>query len=86
MTRYSASMDQGSSDRYGREWAILSQVKPGDRLFTDDGFTCMRFGEAKIVRRNEEGQLYVPCRDGRHYLDAQLEHGRLIGFYTRLYR
>jgi hypothetical protein len=86
------TMDQVASEKTDREWgiarrikkgrwAILKTLKPGDRLFTDGGFTCMPDGELKIVRRDENG-LYVPCRRGKHYLDGQLdERGRLIGLY-----
>jgi hypothetical protein len=83
-------MDDASTNQFSREWAISRQVKPGDRLFTDDGFTCMPAWQAKIVRRDEKGELYVAClceRGGRHYLDGQLdEQGRLVGLYRRLPR
>jgi hypothetical protein len=85
--RANPDMAKGQSDTYGRDWAILSKIKPGDRLFTDSGFTCMGAGEAKIVRRDDQGRLFVPCRDGRHYLDGQRgENGALVGLYTRLHR
>jgi hypothetical protein len=70
-----------SHDIYKRQWAKFSKVKSGDRLFTDEGFTCMPAGEVKYVCRDEEG-LYVPCRDGKHYLVGQRERDALVGFYT----
>jgi hypothetical protein len=64
--------------------ATANNVKVGDRLIPDGGFTCMTPGHIKVVRR-DEGRLYVKCEDGCHYLDGQLdEHGRLIGFQVRV--
>ena len=87
-------MDQAASEKTDRDWGIkrrikagprwanLKNVKPGDRLFTDGGFTCMEAGELKVVRRDEGGQLYVACRDGKHLLDGQNDgDGKLIGVY-----
>jgi hypothetical protein len=80
-TSNDASTDR-SCDIYKRQWAELSKVKAGDRLFADEGFTCMSAGEVKYVRRDHEGQLFVPCRDGKHYLVGQREGDVLVGFYT----
>jgi hypothetical protein len=75
-------MDRRSHGHRDREWVVAKKVKAGDRLFTDGGFTCMPGGELKVVREDGDG-LYVACRDGRHYLDGQLdEQGRLVGFYN----
>jgi hypothetical protein len=58
--------------------ARLDDLKAGDTLFADDGFTCMQAG-VKTVREDEDG-LYIPCADGSHYLDGQLrEDGTLAG-------
>lgn len=67
-----------------RQFVKLKDVKRGDVLKTDGGFTCMREGVLKKVRQGRDGQLYVRCgRDGRHVLDGQADDrtGRYIGFY-----
>lgn len=56
----------------------LSDLKAGDRITTDNSFTCMGAG-IRTVQEDESG-LYLLCEDGRHYLDGQQdEHGHLIG-------
>lgn len=55
----------------GREWAKLSALKPGDHLTMDDGFTCGISDQTLEVGKDEHG-LYVPCSEGKHYLDGQL--------------
>lgn len=50
--------------------AKLSDLKPGDAVIADDGFTCMKAGP-KTVQSGDNGVLYVPCDEGRHYLFGQ---------------
>lgn len=60
----------------------LQDVKPGDRLVPDAGFSCLRKGEAYAVRSAEDAKgLFINCADGRHYLDGQTneETGELVG-------
>ena len=58
----------------------LSEIKPGDKLIADGGFTCLDEDEVVEVAKDEEGFLYVPCRDGQHHLDGQEgENGEVIG-------
>lgn len=47
----------------------LADIKIGDRVKTDGGFTCMAAG-TKIVEGDDDG-LFIPCNDGKHYLDGQ---------------
>jgi hypothetical protein len=62
-------------------FAKFSQLKVGDKLSADAGFTCLREGEIGTVR-GKPGHFYVLCagpedeagRDYgrcRHYLDGQ---------------
>lgn len=68
-------------DRCGRPWAMASDVKAGDMLQCDGGFTCMRDGAKKVVKADGD-KRYVACRDGRHYLKGQENNdGALIGLY-----
>jgi hypothetical protein len=58
----------------------LKDVKPGDMLTCDCAFTCTDPQRAyKVYSDEEDGSLYIKCRDGRHYLVGQLQHGVLVG-------
>lgn len=57
----------------------LSDLKPGDTVQVDDGFTCM-IASLRVVQDDKHGGLYVPCNDGNHLLDGQRrEDGELVG-------
>lgn len=67
-------------DRNGNPWAKLSEVKAGDTIVADGGFTCMEPGP-KIVRQAKHG-LCINCVDGDHYLSGQADDGEhLVGLY-----
>ena len=58
----------------------ISQLKEGDQLIADGGFTCIPAGQRVVVKADEAGLLYVPCSEGAHYLCGQLtDEGLLIG-------
>jgi hypothetical protein len=82
------------SDTLGRPYALASEVKVGDRLICDGGFSCMKADAKKTVKRRAGrlkgvskeyakdpfARLYIDCKCGGHMLDGQLgEHGELIG-------
>jgi hypothetical protein len=48
-------------------------VKTGTTLIADEGFTCIKEGALLEVQADHEGDLYVPCKHGAHYLDGQLD-------------
>lgn len=52
--------------------AQMSALKPGDELLCDDGFTCIKPWSKLTVFADAEGQFYISCDEGRHYLDGQL--------------
>lgn len=59
----------------------LSELKAGDTLIADAGFTCMAAGETEVTA-DSEGSLYVVCEDGVHYLAGQVDfedHDTLVG-------
>lgn len=79
----------------GREWARLSNLKAGDRVELDDGFTCGIAGKTLTVLQDEDG-LFVPCDGGdiseephatnerKHYLDGQIsevDNDHLVGIW-----
>lgn len=56
----------------------LNDLKPGDVIKIDGGFTCAGEGY-RVVKKDSHG-LYFQCRDGQHYLDGQEnEDGSLVG-------
>jgi hypothetical protein len=68
-------------DTQGRPWAKLSEIKSGDVLTIDSGFTCMAQGERKLVEIIA-GECYVRCNHGMHYLNDSADDGEhLVGFY-----
>jgi hypothetical protein len=54
-------------------FAKLSEIKPGDMLITDGGFTCIGNLEQREVQKDDEGRLFISCADGRHYLGRRSE-------------
>lgn len=66
-------------------WSKLEDLKPGDKLKADGGFTCLKEGDIREVKLHECGSLYVDCADGgKHFLEGQLDYktdsGEVIGF------
>lgn len=72
-----------TTDKNGRTYAKLSDVKPCDVLEADGGFDCLKPRQLEIVKVKENGSLYIDCSyDGGHILDGQLDdEGYLIGLY-----
>lgn len=70
-----------TKDIKGRHYAKLQELKVGDAIELDGGFTCAKAG-TKIVKQNERGELYFPCKGGRHMLVGQADDGiHCIGVY-----
>lgn len=67
----------------GYSLAPVSKVKPGTRLITDGGFTCMGDHQIRVVKKDKNGELYVSCGQGFHGLDGQLddEGENYVGFW-----
>ena len=62
----------------------IDDVKEGDKLVADAGFTCLKDGQEVKVCRTPDGLLAIPCACGDHLLDGQVEeHGELIGLKRR---
>lgn len=58
----------------------LSDLKEGDVLRCDAGFTCIEKNSLAVVNKDDKGKLWIACRSGRHYLDGQEDkNGELIG-------
>jgi len=50
----------------------LSEMRASDKLIADSGFTCLNAGE-HVVQADGEGQLFIACSDGKHYLAGQTD-------------
>ena len=62
----------------------FNDVKPGDALLADGGFDCLDNGERVVVSVDPDGDLYVPCRCGKHSLEGQRgfdNPDELVGFF-----
>jgi hypothetical protein len=72
-------------DLKGREYARVGAVQAGDKVQADGDFRCIPANRILTVSGDKNG-LYIPCRDGRHYLDGQIERrGNGSAFYMGLY-
>lgn len=67
-------------DANGIEWVKLSELRPGDVIRLDEGFTCHPPG--LVVVQGEIGNLSFNCDDGSHSLDGQCDDGEhCVGVY-----
>lgn len=58
-------------------FAKYENLKVGDVLQADDGFTCLEEGAKVVVAYSREDDgFYVPCSCGRHYLMGQVDDTR----------
>lgn len=78
---------QSITDRVPGDFPKLDDLKPGDKLVADGGFTCLYEGEVVTVQKDGSGELFVMCagekpgqdygkpqttkRTGQHGLDGQ---------------
>lgn len=72
------------TDLLGNPYATVRGTGPGNNLFADGDFTCIRKGATVVVTAEKRtGRLYIPCRSGKHFLDGQLsDDGK---YYVGLY-
>jgi hypothetical protein len=61
-------------------FARIGDVRQGDVLMPDNGFTCMRAGEKLTVNKDNHG-LFVACDEGKHYLSGQEEGHYYVGLF-----
>lgn len=67
-------------DSHGNEYAKISQLMPGQKIWHDGGSPCWRGHWSRL--RYEDG-FYFPCRRGRHYLSGQADNGEdCVGIYV----
>lgn len=82
------------TDINGRPYAKLSELKTGDNVQVDGGFTCIPAGASREVHSGEFG-LYILCAGEnctcradlqyepteKHWLNDQCEDDIIIGIY-----
>ena len=76
------------TDHKGRPYALVANVKVGDKLvpdcgFVDEGVECLGEDRVYVVESDPTGRLYVQCAAGIHYIDTpDISNGvQFIGFY-----
>lgn len=67
----------------GKSYVRLAEVRAGTKLMCDGGFDCMDDGDVMIVHADGNGELYIQCECGQHYLDSQHDDvtDALVGLY-----
>ncbi len=66
-----------------RAFPKLADLKPGDKLEADGGFTCLSAGQRCEVKADAE-RLYIECTEGHHYLEGQTDFAtgtELVGLW-----
>lgn len=76
-------IDEIKTDINGRKYLTINQAKPGLMIECDDDFTCIRENDSKIIQSDDDGSLYITCKEGKHYLDGQLQNEIYIGIYPK---
>lgn len=57
-----------------------SKLKEGMEVISDSGFTCLKEGDVRTVKVDEEGYFYINCEEGTHLLIGQYnEDGIVVG-------
>lgn len=72
-------------DKNGRPYATFDDLKPGDRVEVDGGFSCIPKGAKYIVENGEEDGLFITAGGHRHYLDGSLDF-TTQKFYMGVYK
>lgn len=63
-----------------KTFATVKGTKEGDILIPDEGFTCLKVGRKYTVYK-DDGELYICCSSGLHYLDSQIKNRHYVGLY-----
>lgn len=57
----------------------IDELKEGDTVIVDNGFSCMQSGKYKI-KSDFYGRLFIVCSKGFYHLEGQVStDGELIG-------
>lgn len=57
----------------------INDLKVGDKVVTDAGFTCLDADVVCEVQEDEDG-LFIECAEGKHHLHGQAgSDGEIVG-------
>ena len=76
-------MDQ-LKEKETMDYANINEVKEGDKLIADGGFTSLKAGDVREIIRTKDGDLAIHCSGpgGINTFDGQVDHergGEVIG-------
>lgn len=62
---------------------LVKKVKIGTKFRCDGGFTCLKNGAVRTVKKDKKGNFYILCKEGHHDLSGQLNRrgDKYIGFW-----
>lgn len=66
-------MSEQTHNTNGRPYAKLSELKAGDIVELDTGFTCHTAGKVAVCE--DKAGLFFECGEGHHYFEGQTEDG-----------
>ena len=53
----------------------FAELQVGMKVVADECFTCLVTGAHRTVRVGDgNGEFFIACSEGRHYLDGQRDH------------
>ena len=52
-------------------YSKMFAIKPGDRMVTYGGFSCIAGNTVVTIEQDGMGALFFRCGDGLHYLESQ---------------
>lgn len=69
-----------------KPFAKIKEIKAGDYVRTDGGFTCIGSNQIREVKVDEAGFLYFDCNEGQHGLAWQIGYqknttNRYVGLF-----
>ena len=63
----------------GREWLRVEDLAPGKTVQVDGGFDCLREGSLHQLKQDANGEFYINCAEGKHYIFSETNH--IIGIW-----
>lgn len=55
----------------------VNEVKKGTRIQFGDGYGCLKPNAIRVVNSSKDG-LWVKCKEGKHYIDGNIEDDKYI--------
>ena len=83
-------MSSSQYDTRGRPYATVADLKAGDLVECDHGFTCGINGRKRRVyantSRSKKNEFFIKCGEGNHYLAGQLDNDKGVDYYVGIYK